>query len=84
MATPPKKYQLKLPAIEQRLVEADGRMNPIWFQYFRGLERALIQAGIVTIADYDPTALVTGQTLRWDGAAVDGLGRPSPRFKPGV
>lgn len=84
MALAPKNYQLKLPPREVQLVQSDGTMDYVWYQYFRGLEKALIRAGIVTIADYDPSALTTGQTLRWNATAVDTLGRPSPRFIPGA
>lgn len=58
-----------LPDISQRLVAENGAMDPIWYQYFRGMERRLREAGITTMLDDDQLSrLQDGATLRWDSA----------------
>ena len=64
-----------LPAPNERLVVQDGMINPVWYQWLKGLETRLREAGIATLANFDEQHLTNGQTLRWDVA--------QQRFMPG-
>ncbi|MET0723452.1 MAG: hypothetical protein ABWY64_21875 [Tardiphaga sp.] len=61
-----------LPAPNQRLIGADGMIDPVWYQWLKGLEKRLREAGIADLGgglgELDLTALRTGDTLRWDAA----------------
>jgi len=61
-----------LPAPNERLVVQDGMINPVWYQWLKGLETRLHEAGIATLGgglgELDLTNLQSGDTLRWDAA----------------
>jgi glycine/D-amino acid oxidase-like deaminating enzyme len=56
-----------LPDMAERLVLEGGRINPVWYQYLRGLEKRLQEAGITTfLENFHSSQLQDGATLRWD------------------
>jgi hypothetical protein len=56
-----------MPAINERLVLQDGMMNPVWFAWFKSLEKALHGVEVTSlIKNFAPAQLQDGATIRWD------------------
>jgi len=58
-----------LPDMAERLVLEGGRINPVWYQYLRGLEKRLQEAGITTFLDsFNPATATDGETIQWNAS----------------
>ena len=59
-----------MPGANERIVLQDGMMNPVWYAWFKSLERALHGLEVEALAkNFQPGQLQDGATLRWDSAA---------------
>jgi hypothetical protein len=51
-------------------VIANGQINPVWYQWLKGLETRLREAGITTLLDdFHPATAQDGATMRWNAGA---------------
>jgi hypothetical protein len=56
-----------LPSPDEVLIVQGGRINPVWYQWLKGLEKRLREAGISELLTDDQLSrLQDGATLRWD------------------